>query len=45
MSNPFAEFFAGETPGDDEAEWSKDHPGFLLCFAALPVLTYIKYAP
>jgi hypothetical protein len=31
-----AEIFAAKTPGD---------PGFWLCFAALPVLTYLKYAP
>jgi len=40
-----AESLADTTPADDAEEWSKDHPGFWLCFAPLPVLTYVKYAP
>jgi len=35
-TNTTAEIFADTTPAD---------PGFWLCFAALPVLTYVKYAP
>jgi len=39
------EFAADSTPAEIFADATPADPGFWLCFAPLPVLTYVKYAP